>query len=171
MQSIDSKVMSLYNHFQGSDNTMPCKTCFFIGHHNASEAIRDELNAAIQNLILLGITDFVVGNYGAFDRLVANVLGVLKQQYPKITVTMLTAYHPYTRPFKLEPPFDSSFYPPGLEAVPKRYAIVRANQYMAKNADYLIAYVNNPASNSRKLLEYAQNHHVNVINLGKYTPE
>ena len=48
------------------------------------------------------------------------------------------------------------FYPPGMEKVPRRYAIVRANQHMVDHIDYLIAYVWHPASNARNLLEYAQ---------------
>ena len=49
-----------------------------------------------------------------------------------------------------------SFYPPGMEKVPKRFAIVRANRYMVAHCDYLIAYVWHTASNARELLEYAQ---------------
>ncbi len=57
----------------------------------------------------------------------------------------------------LTPPgFDGTFYPPGMETVPKRAAIVRANRYMVDHSDYLIAYAWHPASNARELVEYAQ---------------
>ena len=46
--------------------------------------------------------------------------------------------------------------PPGMETVPKRAAIVRANRYMVDHSDYLIAYAWHPASNARELVEYAQ---------------
>ena len=42
-----------------------------------------------------------------------------------------------------------------MEAVPKRYAIVRANKQMVNSTDWLIAYVCHPGSNARSLLEYA----------------
>ena len=51
--------------------------------------------------------------------------------------------------------FDALFYPPDLETVPKRLAIIRANRYMVERSDFLIAYVRHPASNAKELLEYA----------------
>ena len=35
--------------------------------------------------------------------------------------------------------FDSTFYPPGMESVPRKVAIVRANRYVVDHVDYLIA--------------------------------
>ena len=52
--------------------------------------------------------------------------------------------------------FDFIFYPPGFEKVPKRFAIVRANNYMLERCDYLIAYVWHTASNARNILERAE---------------
>ena len=79
-----------------------------------------------------------------------------KDRYPGITLSMLIPYHPAERP--MEPPqgFDNTFYPPGMEKVPRKLAIVRANRYMVDHVDYLIAYVWHPASNARNLVEYAQ---------------
>ena len=52
--------------------------------------------------------------------------------------------------------FDSTFYPPGMESVPRKVAIVRANRYVVDHVDYLIAYAWHPASNARELVEYAK---------------
>ena len=52
--------------------------------------------------------------------------------------------------------FDGTFYPPGMESVPRKVAIVRANRYVVDHVDYLIAYAWHPASNARELLEYAK---------------
>ena len=57
---------------------------------------------------------------------------------------------------ELPPGFDNTFYPHGMEKVPRRLAIVRANRYMIDHADYLIAYVWHPGSNAKNLLEYAK---------------
>ena len=51
--------------------------------------------------------------------------------------------------------FDLSYYPEGMENVPRRAAIVKANRYMIDNVDYLIANVKYSASNTGKLFEYA----------------
>jgi hypothetical protein len=73
-----------------------------------------------------------------------------------VTLTLLLPYHPFDRPVQIPPGFDGTFYPPGMEKVPKRVAIVRANRYMIDHSDYLIAYAWQLASNARTLVEYAQ---------------
>ena len=69
---------------------------------------------------------------------------------------MLIPYHPAERPINPKKGFDNTFYPPGMENVPRKLAIVRANRYMVDHVDYLIAYAWHPASNARDLVEYAQ---------------
>ena len=79
-----------------------------------------------------------------------------EMRHPEINLMPLTPDHPSERKIHLPKGFEVSFYPPGMERVPKRLAIVRANRYMIEHSDYLIAYVWHPASNARELLEYAQ---------------
>ena len=113
------------------------------------------------------VTEFVVGNYGGFDRLAAKALVEAKKRHPQIVVSMLIPYHPAERSVDIPSGFDNSFYPPGMEKVPRRLAIVRANRYMVDHVDYLIAYVWHPASNARNLMEYAQKKGICVTNLGE----
>ena len=80
----------------------------------------------------------------------------IKQRYPDITLMLLLPYHPEARPVNLPEGFDGSYYPEGMENVPRRYAIVRANKLMVDASDWLICYVWHTASNSRNLLEYAR---------------
>ena len=72
------------------------------------------------------------------------------------TLTLLLPYHPFDRPIQTPKGFDGTFYPPGMETVPKKAAIVQANRYMVDTCDFLIAYVWHPASNALELTEYAQ---------------
>lgn len=69
---------------------------------------------------------------------------------------MLFPYHLYDRPTPAPPGFDGTFYPPGIEIVPKRAAIAWANQYMVDNSDYLIVYVWHSISNAWDLEGYAR---------------
>lgn len=132
-------------------------TCFFIGHRETGEELLPSLTAEVERHITeYGVENFVVGNYGGFDRLAASVVKAAKEHHPEIVLTLLLPYHPYDRPMKLPAGFDGSFYPPGMETVPKRAAIVRANRYMVDHSDFLIAYAWHPASNARDLVEYAQ---------------
>lgn len=133
------------------------KSCFFIGHREASSEVLPALMEAVeQHIVEYGVTEFIVGNYGGFDRMVAKAVIAAKERHPGINLSMLIPYHPAEQP--MEPPqgFDNTFYPPGMEKVPRKLAIVRANRYMVDHVDYLIAYAWHPASNARDLVEYAK---------------
>ena len=136
---------------------MAGKRCFFIGHRDAPEALLPALRAAIeQHIAAYGVTEFLVGGYGGFDRLAAQCVTEAKRAHPEIRLMLLLPYHPAERTLTLPEDFDGSSYPPGQEAVPRKAAIVRANRYMVNHVDYLIAYAWHPASNARDLLEYAK---------------
>ena len=125
-------------------------TCFFIGHREAPDSLLPQLSAAVERHIMeLGVTEFVVGIYGWFDSMAARTVRATKKHYPEVTLTLLLHYHPYDRPIPTPDGFDGTFYPPGMETVPKRAAIIRANRYMVEHSDYLIAYAWHPASNAR----------------------
>ena len=107
------------------------KSCFFIGHREASSEILPALREAVERHIVdYGVTEFVVGNYGGFDRMATKAVIEAKTQHPQITLTLLLPYHPAERPIDLPPGFDNSFYPPNMEKVPRRFAISKANRYM-----------------------------------------
>lgn len=143
------------------------KSCFFIGHREAPDTIFPALVDAVEHHIVnIGVTEFIVGNYGAFDRMAARALAGAKSRHPEISVLLLTPYHPAQRPVEAPPGFDGIFYPPGMETVPYRLCVVRANRYMIDHVDCLISYVWHPASNAQKILEYAGKKKVAVMNLG-----
>ena len=132
-------------------------TCFFIGHREAPETLMGELAAEVERHITeYGVTDFVVGRYGRFDGMAAKCVKAAKKRHPEVTLTLLLPYHPYDRPTPTPPGFNGTFYPPGMETVPKRVAIVRANRYMVEHSDYLIAYVWHSTGNAWDLVEYAK---------------
>ena len=144
------------------------KSCFFIGHRETSGDIFPQLCKCIEKHITeRGATTFFVGNYGGFDHLAARAVILLKQKHPQITLSLLIPYHPAERPIETPPGFDKTYYPPGMEKVPRKLAIVRANRYMVENVDYLIAYAWHPASNARDLVEYAKRKGLPVTNLGE----
>lgn len=133
------------------------KRCFFIGHREASSEILPALRDAVeQHIVEYGVTELIVGHYGEFDRMAAKTVSNAKAKHPEITLSLLIPYHPTERPVELPSGFDNTFYPPNMEKVPQRLAIVRANRYMIDHVDYLIAYVWHPGSNARNLVEYAR---------------
>lgn len=131
--------------------------CFFIGHRETLNSLLPQLSAEIERHITeYGVTEFVVGKYGRFDALAAKCVKASKKRHPEVTLTLLLPYHPYDRLTPTPPGFDGTFYPPGMETVPKRAAIVRANRYMVEHSEYLIAYVKHSVSNVWDLVEYAR---------------
>jgi len=138
---------------------MSGKTCFFIGHREAPDTLVPILAAEVERHITeYGVTDFVVGGYGYFGNMAAQCVKAAKKRHPEVTLMLLLPYHPYDRPIPTPLGFNGTFYPPGMEAVPKRAAIVRANRYMVDHSDYLIAYAWHLASNAMNLVKYAQRH-------------
>lgn len=131
------------------------KSCFFIGNRNTPYEIKEQLAIAVeQHISEYGVTDFSVGNYGSFDRLVMQVLREAKKQHTDINLYLLVPYA-FSQKVEIPPDFDGTLYPEGMEKVPKPYAIVQANRYMIKNSDYLITYCHH-IGNTRNFVEYAK---------------
>lgn len=103
-----------------------------------------------------GAKEFIVGHYGGFDRLAITALRDAKERHPAITLMLLLPYHPAERPIETPEGFDNTYYPPGMEKVPRQLAIVRANRYVVDRVDYLIAYAWHELSNAFELVEYAK---------------
>ena len=144
------------------------KSCFFIGHREAHRAILPKLQEVVEQHILeYGVMEFIVGHYGDFDAMAAEAVIAAKKRNPQILLSLLIPYHPAERPIKVPTGFDNTFYPPGMENVPQRFAIVRANRYLLDHVDYLIAYAWHPASNARELVEFAKKKGIPVCNIGE----
>ena len=118
---------------------MDKKRCFLIGHHDAPESIYPALQREIERHITeLGVTEFIVGHYGNFDRMAARALVTAKQIHPEIFLWLLLPYHPAEQKVKAPEGFDGSLYPEGLERVPRRIAIVRANRSVVDHVHFLM---------------------------------
>ena len=62
--------------------------------------------------------------------------------------------------------YDSTVYPP-LENVPLRFAILRRNEWMAQNADLVIAYVKYSHGGASKAMNFAIKNGKKVINIAE----
>ena len=132
-------------------------SCFFIGHRDAPDELRSMLAEAVERHIAdYGVRSFVVGHYGAFDRMAASAVLDAKKHHDGVTLQLLIPYHPAERPVKPREGFDGTFYPPGMERVPHRLAIIRANTYMIRNSTHLIAYAHYRIGNTADFFELAK---------------
>ena len=131
------------------------KSCFMFGHRDVPNGMQEKIARAVERLYCEeGITSFYVGRYGEFDRIAGAAVRTVQTRFPEIMLFLLLPYHPAERPAVTPAGYDGTFYPP-IEKVPRRYAIVKANQYMVSSCDAIICLAKHPG-NSRKLLEYAQ---------------
>ena len=149
------------------------KSCFFIGHRESDERLLPQLIALVERLIEEEqVAYFYVGGYGGFDRVAAAAVKEAKKRFSGITLMLVLPYHPAERTVETPFGFDGTYYPDGLENIPKRHAIARVNKTMINTSDWLIAYVCHGASNSRTLLEYAQRRQkkglIQIENLADY---
>ena len=131
-------------------------SCFFIGHRDASSELLPAVRAAAERLIREeGVTDFYVGSRGNFDRLAAAAVRGLRESYPDVRLYLVLAYLSATGS-ALPDGFAGSVFPEGLERVPRRFAILRANRAMVDTCEYLVAYAPHATGNARQVVEYAR---------------
>ena len=100
----------------------------FCGHSEVPDRaqVRGWLTDVCERLIEGGAAEFYLGGYGAFDRLCADVLHGLKRRHAHIRLILVLPYLNGAMPAE---GYDETVYPP-LESVPRRYAILRRNEWM-----------------------------------------
>lgn len=152
------------------------KSCFFIGHREANDAILPNIRETAERLIQEeNVTAFYAGGYGNFDRLAGEAIIQLKEEYAGIELFLVIPYHPADRPIEAPPGYNGTFYPDGMEFASRRYAIVKANRKMIDDCDWLIAYVTHSVSNADNFMKYALRRQrkglIRVINLGDQAVE
>ena len=108
----------------------------FCGHSRlyADAGLKDKLKREIEKLISDGADEFFLGGYGQFDTLCAVAVKELKETYPHINSVLVIPYLERSYNTYL---YDETLYPP-IEDIPKRYAIIKRNEYMVDKSDVVI---------------------------------
>lgn len=126
--------------------------CTFFGHRDCSESIRIELYNTIERIITeKGCRLFYVGNHGNFDRFVSKAIDDLKKKY-NIEVYIVLAYMPM---HESKTYTHKTVLPEGIEAVPKKVAIIYRNRWMVDKSDIVLTHVNSIYGGAAKFKEYA----------------
>lgn len=111
--------------------------CTFFGHRECPDRIKPKLRETLIDLIENHNVDlFYVGNQGQFDAMVRHTLRQLKQEYPHIDYAVVLAYMPGKQ--KEYEDYSDTMLPEGIETVHPRYAISWRNNWMLKQADYVV---------------------------------
>lgn len=137
----------------------------FCGHREVPDRaqVRGWLTDVCERLIGDGAAEFYLGGYGAFDRLCAEVLQELKPRYAHIRLILVL---PYLNSAMSMEGYDETVYPP-LESVPRRYAILRRNEWMIRRCDVLVAYVTHGWGGAAKTLDYARKRKKTILAYGE----
>lgn len=135
--------------------------CIFFGHRDCPDSLRPRLREAVEGLIVdQGVDVFYVGNQGQFDAMALGVLRELSQVYPHIRYGVVLAYLP-----RKDPTVPEAMLPEGLETVPPRYAIARRNEWLLRQADFVITYVTHSWGGAAKYAEKAKRQGKQLITL------
>lgn len=143
------------------------KTCFFIGHRDAPQEIAPKLDEAVNNAIAQhGVTTFLVGHYGNFDRMAAASVIRAKARHKSVLLFMLLPYRSDTHYEHLPDGFNGVFCP--FNAAPADVAAIPiANKYAISHCDHLISYVCHEG-NSPGFLEFAyERGGIHIVNLAE----
>ena len=125
--------------------------------------MREWLSDVCERLIVSGADEFLLGGYGAFDELCDDVLCDPKHQYCHIRLVLVLPYLNRAIPTA---GYDATVYPP-LESVPRRYAILRRNEWMIQHSDVVVAYVIHDWGGAARTLEYARRKKNLILQYGK----
>lgn len=112
---------------------------------------------------------FYLGGYGSFDSFALNCAQKYKNIYPQSKIYFITPYLGKwidNRRKLYQGLYDEVIYP-NLENVPPKFAIVKRNQWMIKNSDYVICYVSVGFGGAYQSMLYAQKQNKPYLNLFK----
>lgn len=107
------------------------------------------------------------GGYGNFDYFAAKCVQRMQEQYSNIRNCLVLPYidQPFLERIEIfKNHFDETIYPL-LESVPRKYAIIRRNEWMVDSADIVIAYVTYSWGGAARTLEYAKRKNKNIIQI------
>lgn len=139
--------------------------CTFFGHRDCPSSVRPKLRAVVVELIEQhGVDWFYAGRQGVFDTMARSVLRELAKVYPHISYAVVLERLPGPRD-KAIWDFSDTIFPEGLETVPPRFAISRRNEWMLRQADFVVTYITHNWGGAAQYAEKAQRQGKTVCNL------
>ena len=143
----------------------------FFGHSNC--LFNDDIKKQLKNILVGEIIKnptckFYLGGYGDFDGLCLRTLKDLKNDFPDIELIFITPYldKNYSKLEFAKNHYDDVIFPP-IESVPRKFAILKRNEWMVEEADLVIAYVIYSWGGASKTLEHAKRKKKTIFNLAE----
>lgn len=156
---------------------MKPKICCFAGHGRIDAYTEDDgviekrvYDKCKELITSCGVTQFWAGSYGHFDGLCSKTVRTLQIKYSGITLYKVLPY--LTKDFiRYKDLYESKcngFIMADIpDNTPKRYRIIKCNQFMVDSSDYLISYINYSFGGAYTTFTYAnRKKHIKVYNFG-----
>ena len=140
--------------------------CFF-GHRDCptNSEIEIKLKETILNLIENGYSEFWVCENGLFDWLSRIVLDEIKNQYRDIHISYVLANK--ISKFKEQQLLKKYelIYPDEALTAPNKLKIIKRNEYIIKNAEIVICYIDHSSGGAYKAVKLAEKLNKQIINI------
>ena len=150
--------------------------CCFAGHSdmNGSDAKEKIKNIAQRLITEKNVTEFWVGNYGGFDACAASAVRELKLKYPDIKLILVIPYS--TKKIEgyrdwYEKNYDKIMLADIPVTTPGKYKIIKANEYMVENSDFLICYIDHTWGGAYRTYNYAKRKKKEIFNVADSATE
>ena len=142
---------------------------FVASNEEVKEIVKEQI---CKNIIGDTHISCYLGGYGAFDEICACACRELKKEFEGIEIIYITPYFSLSEQEKIKEMeryglYDASIYPP-IEKAPKRFAILRRNEWIMSNADLVIAYVDRDYGGAYKALCVARRKKKKIINICEF---
>ena len=140
------------------------RICCFAGHsiiYNKGiiKDIRDRAAWLIKNN---GVEEFWLGGYGEFDKYAYNAMKQVKNIYHDIKLVYVVPYHSKVKPNDKNK-YDEIMVANVPEKTPIKYRIIKTNEFIVDNADYMICYVDYDFGGAYHTYKYAKHNKKTVI--------
>ena len=146
--------------------------CCFAGHSDLydRQVVNEIKNTAEQLVTKYGVNEFWVGNYGGFDMYSVSAIRELKKSYPHIIINLVIPYltgsiNEYKDVYYEK--CDHILMADIPENTPKRFYIIKSNEYMVDNCDFLICYIEKSWGGAYRTYMYAKRKKLKIFNLAK----
>lgn len=143
--------------------------CSLFGHRLCGENMINRIFEAAEKLINEKSVDcFFVGSNGGFDEAGIEALSRIKEKYPDIRCYVVTAYPELNKSDSAMKKLGGldAIYPIELSLIPGRTAIPQRNKWMAKQAHYILCYIEHDEGGAAASVNYAKMLGKEIFNLG-----
>ncbi|HCU56127.1 MAG TPA: hypothetical protein DIC18_02195 [Clostridiales bacterium] len=144
----------------------------FCGHaeiYNGQEELHGKVLSAIMEHATGEEVVFYLGGYGDFDWIALRCCKEYKQTHPDAKLIFVSPYldEVYFKRRERYIKECDGIEVAEVESTPKRFAILKRNEWMVKHSDFLIAYVKYSWGGAAKMLKYAVSHKKPLVNIAK----